>query len=89
MGAESERIEGTERTSITLPAELARRLRTQARAHQRSVSSIVREALEAYLAGQPPPELPSFAGIGSSGIADLSERVEELLAEATRRRAEP
>ncbi len=89
MAAHGEPIEGAERTSVTLPTELARRLRTQARAHQRSVSSIVREALEAYLAGQPPPELPSFAGVGASGIADLSERVEELLAEAARRRAGP
>ena len=89
MAAHGEPIEGAERTSVTLPTELARRLRTQARAHQRSVSSIVREALEAYLAGQPPPELPSFAGAGASGITDLSERVEELLAEASRRRAGP
>ena len=55
----------------------------------RSVSAIVREALEAYLAGQPAPELPSFAGVGESGIEDLSERVEELLAEAARRRSQP
>jgi plasmid stability protein len=78
---------GSERTTVTLPTELARRLRTEARAHDRSVSAIVREALEAYLAGQPAPELPSFAGVGASGMGDLSERVEELLARAARRRA--
>jgi predicted transcriptional regulator len=78
---------GSERTTVTLPTELARRLRTQARAHERSVSAIVREALEAYLGGQPAPELPSFAGVGDSGIGDLSERVDELLARAARRRA--
>ena len=78
---------GSERTTITLPTELARRLRTQARAHERSVSAIVREALEAYLGGQPPPDLPSFAGAGASGMPDLSERVEELLAENGRRRS--
>jgi hypothetical protein len=50
------------------------------------VSAIVREALEAYLEGQPKPELPSFAGVGDSGRSDLSERVEELLADAIRRR---
>ena len=72
---------------MTLPTELARRLRTEARAHERPVSAIVREALEAYLGGQPAPELPSFTGVGESGIADLSERVEELLAEAARRRS--
>lgn len=77
----------SERTTVTLPAELARRLRTQATAQDRSVSAIVREALEAYLAGQPAPELPSFAGVGSSGVGDLSERVDELLARAARRRS--
>lgn len=77
---------GSERTTVTLPTELARRLRTEARAHDRPVSAIVREALEAYLGGQPAPDLPSFVGAGESGIPDLSERVEELLAEASRRR---
>lgn len=45
------------------------------------MSAIVREALEAYLQGQPPPELPSFVGAGDSGRGDLSVRVEELLTE--------
>lgn len=84
----ADRDAGSERTTVTLPTELARRLRTQARAHNRPVSAIVREALEAFLGGQPPPELPSFTGAGQSGIPDLSERVEELLAEAIRRRSE-
>ena len=82
-----ERVQRSERTTVTLPTELARRLRTQAHAHDRSVSAIVREALEAYLAGQPPPQLPSFMGVGRSGKTDLSERVEEILAEAFRRDA--
>lgn len=70
-----------ERTTVTLPAQLARALRAQSRARGRSVSSIVREALQAYFEGQEPPELPSFAGVGRSGRHDLSERVEELIAE--------
>ena len=78
---------GSERTTITLPRELARRLRTQARARDRSVSAIVREALEAYLAGQPAPELASFAVVGNSGLGDRSERVDELLSSAARRRS--
>jgi predicted transcriptional regulator len=82
-----DREAGSERTTVTLPTELARRLRNQARAHDRPVSAIVREALEAYLAGQPAPELPSFAAVAESGIDDLSERVEELLAESARRRS--
>ena len=73
---------GTERTTVTLPVPLARRLRTQARSHERSVSSIVREALEAYLAGQPAGRLPSFAGVGNSSTPDLARRAEELLPDA-------
>jgi plasmid stability protein len=76
--------EGSVRTTVTLPVELARRLRFKARTNERSVSSIVREALDAYLAGQPPPTLPSFTGVGRSGRTDLSERVEELLPEIIR-----
>ena len=77
-----ERETGSERTTVTLPTELARRLRTQARAHDRPVSAIVREALEAYLAGQPPPKLPSFTGVGRSRTPNLAARAEELLPEA-------
>ena len=80
---------GSERTTVSLPTELARRLRTHARAHERPVSAIVREALEAYLEGQPSPELPSFTGVGRSGMHDLSERVEELLPETIRRGRHP
>jgi hypothetical protein len=89
MSLSHEQETGSERTTVTLPVELARRVRTKARSQGRSVSAIVREALDAYLAGQPPPELPSFAGVGESGIPDLSERVEELLAKAARRRSRP
>ena len=70
-----------ERTTVTLPAPLARQVRVLSMSKGRSVSSIVREALEAYLQGQPPPELPSFVGAGDSGRGDLSVRVEELLRE--------
>jgi hypothetical protein len=85
MHAAAERTpEGVERTTVTLPAALARRVRAQARTSGRSVSSILREALEAYLEGQEPPGLPSFTGVGASGRGDLSERVEELLAERFR-----
>jgi hypothetical protein len=81
----ADRDAGSERTTVSLPTELARRLKTQARAHDRPVSAIVREALEAYLEGRPPAELPSFMGVGRSGMTDLSERVEELLPETIRR----
>lgn len=77
----------SERITASLPTELARRLRAEAREQERSVAAVVREALETYLAGRPAPELPSFAGVGNSGIRDLSERDEELLARAVHGRA--
>jgi plasmid stability protein len=70
-----------ERTTVTLPGELARRVRFRARIERRSVSSILREALEAYLEGAEPPPMPSFVGIGESGRSDTSERAEEILRE--------
>jgi len=73
--------EPSERRTFTLPVSMARRLDFQAQAKRRSVSSILREALDAYLEGQPPPKLPSFVGIGRSGEHDVSERVEEIIAE--------
>jgi hypothetical protein len=72
--------ERSERTTVTLPTSMARRLRVVAEARQRSASHIVREALEAYLESQVPVGLPGFVAIGDSGRGDLSERIEDLIA---------
>lgn len=78
----SAREEGpAERTTVTLPPALAKRLRAEARGTGRSVSSIVREALEAHFRRKKAPRLPSSTGVGASGRHDISERVEELVAE--------
>jgi len=74
-----------ERTTVSLPTSITRLLKAEAQMSRRSVSSIVREALEAYLSGREQPGLPSFVGIADSGKGDLSERVEDLLAEAIER----
>ena len=71
----------SDRTTISLPSGLNRRIRALAMAEHRSVSSIMREALEAYLEGMEPPGMPSFAGVGASGVGDVAERAEELLRE--------
>lgn len=86
--SEPRRTEPTERTTVSLPVGVVRRLKHQAESSGRSVSSIVREALHAYLAGQPAPRMPSFVGIGRSGRSDISERYEELIAEGFDPRAE-
>jgi hypothetical protein len=65
--------------TITVPVSIALRLRADASAGRRSVSSIVREALEAYLAGVEPPPTPAFVGMGDSGLGDLGARAEDYL----------
>lgn len=74
------RMHDTERTTVTLPRQLARMLRTEAQRSGRSVSALVRDAVRAYLEGRASPPLPSFGGVGRSGREDVSERAEELLA---------
>lgn len=73
--------ERSERTTVTLPRSMARKLRLAAERERTSVSAIVREALASFLEGMPAPELPSFTGAGRSGRGDLAERAEELIAE--------
>lgn len=71
-----------ERTSVTLPRSLARRLETEAEVTGRSASAVVRDALQEYFARHEEEEsLPPFVGIGDSGHTDTSERAEELIAE--------
>lgn len=85
MNAEDVPEGPAERTTVSLPTSVSRRLKAEAQMSRRSVSSIVREALQAYLDGVEQPGLPSFAGVVNSGKGDLSERVEDLLAEAIER----
>lgn len=76
--------ETAERTTVTLPRSLARRLRLEAEALGRPISAVVREALEDYL--QSDALLPTFTGIGASGSSDTSERAEELIGHRAKRR---
>jgi predicted transcriptional regulator len=75
-----------ERTTVTFPRELARRLRMEAQRTGRPVSAVVRDAVRAYLDRRGAPPLPSFAGAGRSGRGDVSERAEELVGRRVRRR---
>lgn len=65
-----------ERLSVSVPQEIAQRLRYEAGRRSRPISSVVGDALVAYLAGQPEPALPSFVGSGASDRTDLSEHVD-------------
>lgn len=72
------------RTTVKVPDELDARLRTEAERRGKTVSEITREALESYL-GVASKRPLSFAGAGASGRSDISERIEEILADEARR----
>ncbi|HEX9694914.1 MAG TPA: hypothetical protein VGB64_01210 [Actinomycetota bacterium] len=70
---------------MSLPASTARKLRYRAEAEARPVSSVVRDAVEAYVADAEPPEvpLPSFVGSGSGDGSTVADgRDEAQLAKA-------
>jgi hypothetical protein len=68
------------RTTIKLPDELDQRLRREAVRRGITISQLTREAIAAHLGGGPIREFRS-AGAGNSGRSDISQRVDELLAE--------
>lgn len=70
------------RTTVTLPDELGRLLRHEAKRRDTSVSEVARQALIAHFGlGSNIPRRISFAGLGDSGHTDLAGRMEEILAE--------
>ena len=68
------------RTTIFIPETLERDLQLYAKRWSRPVASVVREAVEQYLAAaEPTGRVPSFAATGASGRRDTAERHESLL----------
>ena len=61
---------------ITLEPELEARVRRLAALQKRTAEEVVLEALRNSVPAKP---LPSWIGMGYSGMSDLSERAEELL----------
>lgn len=74
------------RTTVKLPDDLDARLRHEAARRGASVSTLTREAIEAYLGCGPPQAGRRLlaAGAGRSGQSDISERIEEILRQETR-----
>lgn len=69
------------RTTVKLPDELDARLRQEATRRHTTISEITREAIEAHL-GPRVVRRQLFGGrTGDSGRSDISERIEEILAE--------
>lgn len=68
------------RTTIFADEKLLDRARKVAERRGVSFAKLVRDALEHYIeTPRTPARLPSIAGMFSSGAADTSERVDELL----------
>ena len=77
------------RTTVFLDEPLIRSLRQKAKADGKSFAQCVREAVAAYVAApEGPRALPAWVGMLKGGPPDASERVEELVAEAVRRKFE-
>jgi predicted transcriptional regulator len=67
------------RTTVKLPDELDTRLRQEAQRRGMTVSELTRAAIEAQLGSGPRRKLGAAAA-GRSGRADVSERIEEIIA---------
>jgi predicted transcriptional regulator len=68
------------RTTVKIPEALDARLRHEAERRGVTISDVSREALEAYLIGTPGRRRLGAAKAGRSGLTDVSERIEEILA---------
>ena len=66
------------RTTVKLPEGLDARLRSEAKRREMTISELTREAIETYLGG--PVRKLGAAAAGRSGCSDMSERIEEILA---------
>jgi plasmid stability protein len=74
------------RTTIMLPDDVEARLRVEARRRGVSIAEIVREAVGNHLKPDPHGRPLSFFALGEAGSPDASERVDEHVGAAMRRR---
>ena len=77
------------RTMILIPDDLDARLRLEAARRGVSLAEVSREAIEAYLAAQLATGELGFFSVGEGTPDDVSERVDEFVADAVRRRNRP
>ena len=69
-----------QRTTVKLPDDLDARLRHEAQRRGTTVSELNHEAIEALLGGPTRRRRLLAAGAGSSGHHDISERIDEIVA---------
>jgi len=77
------------RTTIMLPDDLDDRLRLEARRRGTSIADVARDAIERQLPPAPEPGDLGFFAIGEGGPRDASERVDEHVGKAIRRKRLP
>jgi hypothetical protein len=77
------------RTTIMLPDDLDDRLRLEARRRGSSIADVARDAIERHLPPAPDPGNLGFFAIGEGGPKDASERVDEHVGKAIRRKRVP
>jgi len=70
-----------QRTTVKLPDDLDARLRHEAQRRGVTVSALTREAIETLLDSPRGRRRLLAAGAGASGRSDISERIEQILAE--------
>lgn len=68
-----------QKTTLYLDRDDYARIKARARAEGRAPAELIREAVATYIFERP-VVLPRSLGSGKSGLGDLSERAEELLA---------
>ena len=72
-----------------LPDDLDDRLRLEARRRGTSIADVAREAIERHLPPPPDPANLGFFAIGEGGPKDASDRVDEHVGKAIRRKRLP
>ena len=73
-------MSGRQKTTVYLEADDYRRLKTIARRRGETPAALIREAVAEYGRRHEDRCLPRSLGAGRSGLGDLAERAEELLA---------
>jgi hypothetical protein len=78
------------RTTVYVDEDVAVAIRHRAAMEGRTQAELIRDALRKYIQEAEAPERPRIAGVGRhrSGRPDVSERAEELLRRAARRKRE-
>jgi hypothetical protein len=74
------------RTTVMFPDDVEARLRLEARRRGVPIAQIVREAVEREFASSERVQPLGFFGIGEGGPADASERVDDYVTRAVRKR---